>query len=409
MQRSLRGDETSSLRAERSRARAFGSGALFSYGFRPFFLGAAIWAVLSMALWVGSLVGLWQIAPGYGALAWHAHEMLFGYGSAVVAGFLLTAVPNWTGGLPVAGWRLALLFAFWCLGRVALLATGVTGPLPAIVIDSLFLPVLLLVIAREIVAGQNWRNLKPLVLVGLLAAADIAFHAEVLNWGAPSIGSRIGVAALIGLIMLIGGRIIPSFTHNWLMKAKSRHLPVPFGRFDMLVLALSAVALLSWVGWPTAPTTGQFFVIAAIAQAIRLQRWEGVRTWREPLVLVLHLGYAFVPLGFLLGGISILLPQALAGTAALHCWTVGAVGTMTLAVMTRATRGHTGRALEASRLTVTVYCAILVAAILRIGAGVFPQAYLGLIEVAGVAWMLAFGLFLLEYGPMLLGPRQERG
>jgi uncharacterized protein involved in response to NO len=361
-----------------------------------------------MALWVGSLAGLWQIAPGYGALAWHAHEMLFGYGSAVVAGFLLTAVPNWTGGLPVAGRRLALLFAFWCLGRVAFLATGLIGALPAIVIDSLFLPVLLLVIAREIVAGQNWRNLKPLVLVGLLAAANIAFHIEVLSAGAPNAGSRIGTATLIGLIMLIGGRIIPSFTHNWLSKRKSPRLPVSFSRFDMFVLAVSAVALVSWIGWPTASATGQLFVIAAIAQTMRLWRWEGVRTWGEPLVLILHLGYAFVPLGFLLGGIAILLPQLLAGTAALHCWTVGAVGTMTLAVMTRATRGHTGHGLEASKLTVAIYGAILAAAILRIGAGIFAQAYLGLVEGAAVAWMLAFGLFLFEYGPMLLRPHQQR-
>jgi uncharacterized protein involved in response to NO len=406
MQRSLLAGE--SRRTRQGRTSVSAVSALFSYGFRPFFLGAAIWAVLSMALWVGSLVGLWQIAPGYGALAWHAHEMLFGYGSAVMAGFLLTAVPNWTGGLPVAGRRLALLFAFWCLGRVAFLATGVTGPLPAAVIDSLFLPVLMLVIAREIVAGQNWRNLKPLVLVGLLAAADVAFHAEVLTAGAPGAGSRIGVAALIGLIMLIGGRIIPSFTHNWLTKTKSPRLPVSFNRFDMVTLLVSGVALFSWIGWPTATATGVLFLVAAAVQAVRLRRWEGVRTWQEPLVLILHLGYAFVPLGFLLGGISILLPQALAGTAALHCWTVGAVGTMTLAVMTRATRGHTGHGLEASKLTVTIYGAILAAAILRIGAGIFPQAYLGLVEGAAMAWMLAFGLFLFEYGPMLLGPRQER-
>lgn len=361
-----------------------------------------------MALWVGSLAGLWQIAPGYGALAWHAHEMLFGYGAAVVAGFLLTAVPNWTGGLPVTGWRLALLFAFWCLGRVAFLATGVTGPLPAPVIDSLFLPVLLLVIAREIVAGQNWRNLKPLVLVGLLAAADIAFHVEVLSAGAPNAGSRIGAAALIGLIMLIGGRIVPSFTHNWLSKRKSPRIPVSFSRFDIASLLISGVALFSWIGWATATATGVLFLVAAAVQAVRLRRWEGVCTWREPLVLILHLGYAFVPLGFLLGGMSILLPHSLAGTAALHCWTVGAIGTMTLAVMTRATRGHTGHGLKASKLTVALYCLILVAAILRIAAGAFPQAYLGLVEGAAVTWMLAFVLFLFEYGPMLLGPRQQR-
>ena len=136
--------------------------------------------------------------------------------SAVVAGFLLTAVPNWTGRLPVAGWRLALLFSLWCLARIAFLATGATGPVPAIVIDSLFLPCLLLAMAREIVAGRNWRNLKPLALVGLLAAANIGFHAEVLIAGAPDVFMRVAVAALVGLIMLIGGRITPSFTHTWL-------------------------------------------------------------------------------------------------------------------------------------------------------------------------------------------------
>jgi uncharacterized protein involved in response to NO len=301
-----------------------------------------------------------------------------------------------------------LLFVFWCLGRIAFLATGVTDPLPAVVIDGLFLPFLLLVIACEIVAGRNWRNLKPLILVSLLAAADIAFHIEVLTSGAPNAGSRVGTAALIGLIMLIGGRIIPSFTHNWLSKRKSPRLPISFGRFDMVTLFVSGGALLSWIGWPTVAATGVLFLIAAVAQAVRFWRWSGVRTWREPLVLILHRGYAFVPLVFLLGAISILLPQALTGTAALHAWTVGAVGTMTLAVMTRATRGHTGHALAASKLTVAIYGAILAAAILRIAAGAFPQVYLGLLEGAAIAWVMAFGLFIIEYGPMLLGPRQER-
>src|SRR5512143_1326336 len=159
---------------------------LFSYGFRPFFLGAAIWAIVAPALWIGSLQGHVQLAPSYGALPWHGHEMLFGYGSGVVAGFLLTAVPNWTGRLPVAGVRLMALFLLWCLGRVALIATGVMGPVVAVVVDSLFLPCLLIVMGREIVVGKNWRNLMPLVLIGLFATANIAFHAEVLTTVAPN-------------------------------------------------------------------------------------------------------------------------------------------------------------------------------------------------------------------------------
>jgi uncharacterized protein involved in response to NO len=384
-------------------------GPLFSYGFRPFFLGAAVWAILSLALWLGSLAGWWGLAPGYGALAWHAHAMLFGYGSAVVAGFLLTAVPNWTGSLPVAGWRLMLLFAFWCLARVAFLVMGPLGPLLAVVIDSLFLPCLLLVMAREIVAGRNWRNLKPLALVGLLAAADIAFHAEVLIAGAPDIAIRVGVAALIGLIILIGGRIVPSFTHSWLSRMRSSRLPAPFGRVDEVALAISGAALLVWIARPGGVETGLLFLAATVAQAIRLFRWRGLDAWREPLVLVLHLGYAFIPLGFLLGAVSILLPGSIAGTAALHAWTVGAIGLMTLGVMTRATRGHTGRDLTAPISTIAIYGARILAALLRVAAGFLPGVQVILLEAAGAAWIAAFGLFLIEYAPMLIGPRLPRG
>ena len=405
MQRSVQQEKA----AGPKRTQPYAGLALFSYGFRPFFLGAALWAVLSLALWLASLAGVVQLAEGYGALAWHAHEMLFGYASAVVAGFLLTAVPNWTGRLPVSGPRLMLLFLLWCAGRGALLATGLTGPLPAVVIDSLFLPCFLFTMGREIVAGRNWRNLKPLVLVGLLAAADIGFHAEVLLTGAPNVASRVGVAALVGLIMLIGGRIVPSFTHSFLSRTRSPQLPASFGFTDKVALTVSAAALLAWITAPASMATGILFALAAMVQALRLWRWKCSYTWREPLVLILHLGYAFVPLGFLLGAITVLQPGLLAGTAALHAWTVGAVGTMTLAVMTRATRGHTGHDLNASKLTVIIYAMILAAAVLRIFAGFFPEFYMVLIEVAGAAWIAAFTLFLVEYAPMLLGPRIERG
>ena len=405
MQRSLEAE----ARGARRRAAEESLIPLFSYGFRPFFLGAGAWSAIAMALWIGSLAGLWRLADGYGALAWHAHEMLFGYSAAVIAGFLLTAVPNWTGGLPVAGWRLVFLFLLWCAARVAFLVTGLTGPLPAVVLDSLFLPCLLLLLAREIVIGRNWRNVKPLVLVAALAAANIGFHVEVLNTGVSSTASRVGVAAVIGLIMLIGGRIVPSFTHNWLLRRGGEHLPVSFNRVDFVALLVSGVALVMWIVAPKIGATGVLFLIAAILQTVRLWRWAGLYTWREPLVLVLHLGYAFVPLGFLLGGISNFEPLTLAGTAAMHAWTVGVIGIMTLGVMTRATRGHTGRDLTASVLTVGIYAAVIVASVLRIAAGAFPQAYGGLLELAGLAWIAAFCLFLLEYGPMLLRPRRARG
>jgi uncharacterized protein involved in response to NO len=331
--------------------------------------------------------------------------MLFGYASGVVAGFLLTAVPNWTGRLPVAGWRLVLLFALWCLGRFAFLGIGVTGTLPAVLIDSAFLPALLLVMGREIVAGHNWRNLKPLILVGLLAVANVAFHAETLIAGTPDFGLRSGVAGLVALIILIGGRITPSFTHSWLLRTRSASLPASFGAADIIALLASGLALLSWIAAPGAEVTALLFFVAAAALVVRLGRWEGVRTWREPLLLVLHVGYGFVPLGFMLGAVAILVPGSLGGTAALHAWTVGAIGLMTLGVMTRATRGNTGRELAASPVTVAIYSAIAAAALLRIAAGAIPDCYMLLIGAAAAAWCSAFVLFLIEYAPMLLRPR----
>jgi uncharacterized protein involved in response to NO len=171
-------------------------------------------------------------------------------------------------------------------------------------------------------------------------------------------------------------------------------------------LLASGLALLAWIAFPEAKVTALFFIVAAVALSLRLWRWRGLRTWHDPLVLVLHLGYAFVPLGFLLSAVAIIVPGFLAGTAGLHAWTVGAVGLMTLAVMTRATRGHTGRELRASSVTMAIYGAMIAAALLRIGAGVLPHAYMVVIGAAGVAWIAAFALFLLEYAPMLLGPRR---
>jgi len=210
-----------------------------------------------------------SLAPQYGALSWHAHEMLFGYGSAVVSGFLLTAVPNWTGHLPVAGWRLGLLFLLWCLGRIAFLFVGIVGILPAILIDSIFLPCVVVVMGREIVVGRNWRNLVPLAMIALLAAANIGFHAEVLMRGAADYGGRATVAALVALIVLIGGRITPSFTRNWLSRAKSSVLPAPFGPVDNLALLTTVTALLLWIGFPTAMATALVFLAAAVALSLR--------------------------------------------------------------------------------------------------------------------------------------------
>lgn len=354
------------------RLRPQSSIALLSYGFRPFFLGAGLWATVAMVLWIGLVSGLWQFANAYGAVAWHAHEFLFGYVSAVLTGFLLTAIPNWTGRLPLQGSPLLALCLLWAAGRVAMLATDQIGVVAAAAVDCAYLPTLAAVILLEIIVGRNWRNLKVTILVILVALANVVFQVEVLVRGAPDYGLRLGTAAIVGLIMLVGGRITPSFTHNWLTRAGSAKLPAPLDRFDMTAIAIAGGALLSWIAAPGWRGTAALLIFAAVVQSVRLGRWAGERTWREPIVLILHVGYAFVPLGALALGAAILWPAIIAPTAALHAWTTGAMGTMTLALMTRATLGHTGRSVSAASSTNVIYVAVLCAALARVAAPLLP-------------------------------------
>jgi uncharacterized protein involved in response to NO len=378
---------------------------LLSYGFRPFFLGGAVWACAAMVLWIGLLTGRWSFAAGYGAVAWHAHEFLFGYVSAIVTGFLLTAIPNWTGRLPVQGGTLLALFLLWVAGRVAMLAADRIGVATAMIVDASFLFILCAVILREIITGRNWGNLKVVVLIAALALANACFHAEILWTGAPGYGMRLAAVAIVALIMVIGGRITPSFTRNWLARQGAGKLPAPFGRFDVGALAFTAAALILWIAAPDWRATGAALIAAAIVQAARLRRWAGERTWREPLVLILHLGYLFVPLGALILGLSVLWPDTVPPSGALHAWTTGAVGVMTLAVMTRATRGHTGRELAADRPTRAIYLFVALAALARVAAALLPGWSGVLYAAAAALWVAAFGGFVLVYGPMLLFPR----
>jgi uncharacterized protein involved in response to NO len=375
---------------------------VLSYGFRPFFLGAAVWAAVAMLLWLGSVIGVWSVANPYGPVAWHAHELLIGYTSAVAAGFLLTAIPNWTGRLPVRGGPLLALFLLWAAGRLALLAIEWIGLVPAMVVDSLFLIVFALAASREIVAGRNWRNIKTVGLIAILAAANIGFHAEVYLTGAPNYALRAMIAAIIGLIMLVGGRIVPSFTRNWLVRQGAGQLPASFDRFDAASIVVCGIALVLWAVAPGYFLSGIALLAAGLLQIVRLSRWAGLSTWREPLVLVLHLGYAFVALGFLLVGLSVSWPDAMPASGALHVWTTGAVGLMTLAVMTRASLGHTGNPLTATIATRTIYVAAIVAAVSRVAAALFPDLTTELLPLAGLSWLVAFGGFAIVYGPKLL-------
>jgi uncharacterized protein involved in response to NO len=248
------------------------------------------------------------------------------------------------------------------------------------------------------VSGKNWRNLRVLVVIGVLILGNVVFHVEVLRNGASDYGIRIGIGAVVLLISLIGGRIVPSFTNNWLTRHNPGRLPVAFARFDMAVLAFSALALLGWIAAPEWREIGALMVLAGVLQFVRLARWAGDRTLADRLVLILHVGYFFIPLGFLLIGASTWI-DAFPPSAGIHAWTAGAIGLMTLAVMTRATLGHTGRPLQAGAGTQAIYACVFVAAVLRIVAACIGS--MPLLNYAGAAWIAGFAAFVVLYGPLL--------
>jgi uncharacterized protein involved in response to NO len=377
---------------------------LLSYGFRPFFLFGSIFAAVAILAWLPAYFGEITIPSAYAGRDWHAHEMIYGFIPAVVTGFLLTAIPNWTGRLPLQGRPLLVLVLVWMAGRIAISTSAWTsGPFAALV-DLAFLAIVAAAAAREVVAGKNWRNLRVVGVVVLLWVGDAVFHWEVLTQGYADRGIRIGIGAVVMLISLVGGRVVPSFTRNWLARENPGRLPSPFDRLDAVTMVATGIALLAWIAVPAAGATGVAMVCAGLLQTIRLARWAGHRTWRDRLVLVLHVAYAFLPLGFLLGAAAafgLVLPSA-----GIHAWTLGTVGMMTLAIMSRSSLGHTGRALGASRSLQAVYVLAFAATCSRICAAIHPGAAVLLLHLAWLGWVLAFGLFSVAYWQVFTGPRR---
>jgi len=373
---------------------------LFSNGFRPFFLLGSIYAGLAVLVWLPIFMGKLTLATAFVPRDWHVHEMLYGYLPAVITGFLFTAIPNWTGRLPIQGKPLLGLVVLWFAGRVCVSLSSETGWLTVMLVDASFLLLVGAAAAREIVAGRKWGNLHVVVLVLLLLAGNLAFHLESHFYGTADASIRIGIAAVVMLISLIGGRIVPSFTRNWLARENPGRLPTPFTRFDTLVVAISALILVLWVVWPSGAAIGGLLALAGCLHFFRLGRWAGDRTWRERLVLILHVGYAFVPIGFLLTAASAF--GVFPASAGIHAWMVGAGGVMTLSVMTRATLGHTGRKLTASVSTQAIYLAVIVSALARICAVTWPVYSIPLLHLAAFAWAAAFVGFVISFGPVLI-------
>ena len=378
--------------------------ALFSAGFRPFFLFGALYAGVAIALWLPEYFGAIRIETAFSARDWHMHEMLYGYIAAVITGFLFTAIPNWTGRLPLQGAPLIGLTLLWLAGRAAVAFSAVIGGWLAAAIDSAFLLSVIAFAARELSHGKNNHNLRVLVAVLVLLAGNVVFHVEALVNGSADYGTRIGLAGALILIMLIGGRIIPSFTRNWLARENPGALPASSGRFDLAAIIIAALALLAWIVAPEARATGLALLLAGALHAVRLARWRGYRASRDRLVFVLHVGYLFIPLGFFAIGLASF--DLAPSSAGVHLWTIGAIGTMTLAVMTRASLAHTGRAIVASPAAQAIYVLVVAAAIARALAAIHPAWSEALLIGAAGAWVAAFAGFALAYGAILICPRR---
>lgn len=373
---------------------------LCSYAFRPFFLLNPLFALIAVGLWVTA----WAQGgfPGLPAdmLSWHIHEMVIGFAGAAIAGFLFTAAAAWTGRPPLSGGRLALLIAAWLAGRAGMLAGGFLPDTWVLILDMLFPVAMAMFAVREIAAGRSRRNYGIAAVTLAIAGLNLYYH---LGGGLTAL--YLLIYLLLVLITVIGGRIVPAFTGNWLRSQGVSRLPETTAAVEALVLPVTAAAGLFASLAPGSRWTAGLMLLAAVLHAMRLLRWRGWSTRREPLLFVLHAAYAWLPAGFLLTALAAL--GLLPATAAIHVLTVGAISGMILAVASRVALGHTGRRLYAGPLTVAAYQALAVAVLLRVIAPLWADAYLPLVVAAAAAWALAFIFFLIEYWPMLTGPRVQ--
>lgn len=371
---------------------------LFSYGFRVFFLLALVFAPLSVAAWMKMIAGDLELTGPFSTIDWHVHEILFGYTSAVIAGFLFTAIPNWTGRKPIQGSILVALALIWVSGRILVAGFGGYGVVIVGIADNLFMIAVAILALREIIAGRNWRNVMVVGPIGVFLAANILFHIEAATQGVADIGKRLGFAAVIFLIMLIGGRIVPAFTRNWLAKAGASALPAAFNRYDGLCILAAALALLTWTIWPDHILTRSALAAVAALHLVRMSRWQGHRTLRSAILLMLHVAYAFLPLGL----ISLAVGYDIAG---FHLLGIGAIGGMTLAVMIRASLGHTGQQLAAGPTLSIAFFSLMAAAVVR---SALPGTSAGGVTglwLAAALWILGFTLVLVRIGPLYFRPK----
>ena len=389
-----------------SQQSSYQGSAFWSYGFRPFFLSAALFAGIVIPLWVLLFSGIEDVTFLYPAREWHVHEMLFGFLPCVITGFLLTAIPNWTDRPPMRGLPLMLLWALWLAGRLAIAASLWIPPLVLAIVDATFFVVVAVLVWREIFASQTWDRSPIGVLVSLYASANILFHGLFLNGAPTDLAEHMALTLIMVLLAMIGGKITPAFTEDALAEEGVIKQPAPFSRFDGLSILCVGVAGLLWMINLNLMVTGVVFMGAGFLHLIRLSRWYGWLTWREPLVLILHVGYGWLAMSFFILGGS-MLGMGVSLEDAIHALTTGAAGVMTLAVMTRASLGHTGRVKHAGPLTLSIYLLVNCGALLRVFGPSLDLAGTLSLSMAAGCWSGAYLLFAIGYGHILLGPNVE--
>jgi uncharacterized protein involved in response to NO len=376
--------------------------AFFSYGFRPFFLSAAVFAGIALPIWAMILSGVDHTHFLYVPREWHVHEMIFGFLPAVIAGFLFTAMPNWTDRPPIKGLPLMMLWALWLAGRLVITIPW-PPPLICALIDGAFLIALAIIVWREIAIGKAWNRSPIGILISLYAIANLLFHVHALSDAATDLPERMALSLIILLLALIGGRVIPSFTLDYLNERDMPQQPLSFSRFDGASILLAAIAAIAWTVLPEGMVTGWLLVLAGLMNLIRLLRWYGWITWCEPLVFILHVGYGWLAMSLLILGAAIL-GLGLRQEDAVHVLTTGAVGSMTLAIMTRASLGHTGRPRHAGPMTVMIYTLVNVGAMLRVFGPATDLSTSLVLSMSAMIWSGGYLLFAFVYGPYLFGP-----